>query len=173
MESLQIRKIGLIPLDERNKEDRELYMIYVKARDNITGSMLELQKSLDMEPTEFYTRLDSDVKFREAVVQGFTDGRSARILELESSLIRLAVGAVTRETRTGIDADGGQYEATVIKEAPPNLQALSLLLERLKGSTWSVAKEVNLGEDVVAREIDYKMLSKAQLKKLLEGDIKK
>ena len=36
-----------------------------------------------------------------------------------------------------------------------------------------MAKEVNLGEEVVAREIDYKMLSKAQLKKLLEGDVKK
>ena len=168
MESLQIRKIGLIPLDERNEEDRELYTIYVRARDNTTGSMVELQKSLDMEPTEFYTRLDSDVKFREAVVQGFTDGRSARILELESSLIRLAVGAVTRETRTGIDADGGQFEATVIKEAPCVITSFK---ERLKGTTWSVAKEVNLGEDVVAREIDYKMLSKAQLKKMSEGDV--
>lgn len=172
MESLQIRKIGLIPVDERTDEDRELYIIYTRARDNTTGSMVSLQGALNMQPSEFYSKLDSDAKFREAVVQGFTDGRAARILELESALIRLAIGAKTTETRDGIGADGERFEATVVKEFPPNLQALTILLDKLKGATWGVAKEVNLGDPVIARELNYKMLNKTQLKKLAKGDEK-
>lgn len=170
MESNSIRKIGLIPVADRTDEDKELYTIYAKARDCTTGSMMLLADALRMENTEFYSKLDTDHKFREAIMQGFSDGRSARLLELESALINLACGYHTTEHRTGVDAEGGTFSMTVTKELPPHLPSLELLLEKMQGSAWSVKKDVILDNDVVSKEIDYKMLTKKQLKTLAEGD---
>lgn len=131
--------------------------------------MVELYNDLEIPKSEFYRLLDSDLEFANAVKCGFSDSRSERCIQLESSLIDLALGTTTTEER--IMDDGNEHIITtrVIKKNPPNLGALQLLLERYEGSKWNVTKEVNLTSGSTPREVDYSMLTQAQLKKLSAG----
>lgn len=170
--STDIRKIGLIPFESRTEEDRKRYKIYAKARDCTTGSMKDLMEALDMDSVNFYSRLDGDLMFREAVLQGFSDGRSARLLELESSLIKIAIGHEVVETGEGIDANGNVSTFRKVKQVSPNLTALQVLLEKYRGSSWSISQKVPLEDSATTREVPYRLLTKTQLKKLSKGDEK-
>ncbi len=170
MKDVKIREIALIPVESRTDRDKEIYQIYANARDCVTGSMVELYKSLEMENSEFYSRLDTDMEFREAILQGLSDARASRLLELESALIRLALGTRLTENKDGVDMNGKKVTVTTVKELAPNLAALTVLLERYKGSAWGVSKNVDQNTDAVLREVDYSMFSKAQLKQMAESE---
>ena len=170
MKEIKIRDIALVPVESRTDQEKRLYKVYAHARDCITGSMVDLYESLDMSNAEFYRCLDTDVEFRQAIYQGLSDARSGRLLELESALIRLALGAKVKEKRDGVDADGKELTMTTIKELAPNLQALKMLLDRYKGSTWNMSQTVTQESDATLREIDYSVLSKEQLKQLAKNE---
>lgn len=167
----EIRKIGLIPFESRTVTDARIYHIYAKARECTTGSMKTLMTELNMNCDEFYSKLDSDVAFREAVLQGFSDGRSARLLELESALIKIAVGYEVTETGESSGVGGiTTFEKT--RQVAPNLTALQVLLEKYQGISWTLTQKVTIEDSATTREVPYKMLSKNILKKLAKGDEK-
>lgn len=182
MESNQIRKVGLISVEDRTAEDTELYSIYTKARDNISGSFVKLQEDLGMSSVEFYHRLECDHLFCEAIKQGLDDGRYQRILELESAMIRLALGTSTDSVKTNTitNTDGNGVVITTVDETVdhreylPNLSALQVLLEKIHGKSWSVTQKVSFESDqATPNEVPYDLLSNKQLKKLAEMKEKK
>lgn len=113
--------------------------------------------------------MDSDIEFRQAVLDGLTDSRSQRMLELESSIISLALGPTIEEKRV-TESDQGVLVTTVTKKCLPNLSALQVLLEKYQGSSWAVTTKVQIDAGNDPKEIDYSLLTKAQLKKLAEGN---
>ena len=56
-----------------------------------------------------------------------------------------------------------------VKKLPPNLAALQVLLEKYQGSSWTVTQKVDITSDRDPREIDYSILTQAQLKQLAQG----
>lgn len=170
MQPLEIRKVNLIPIESRTDEEQKYYQIYLKAREITTGSLSELRDKLDMAELDFYSALESDPYFREAILQGFDDSRSMRLLELESSLIRLALGGKSTEV-TVIESEEGFTRKTVTKDVPPNLTALQVLLEKYEGSSWTVTQRVDFDTtELEKQEIPYNLLTKKQLKALAERE---
>lgn len=166
----RIREIALVPEDSRTDKDRELYRVYAYARNCVTGNMAKLAESLEMSSDEFYSRLDTELDFKNAVLQGLTDSRSERLMGLESALIQLAIGSTVKSVKRMVDETGKEVGKVVVeKEVSPNFQALQLLLDRYKGSAWSIVDRVDTPSDAVSREIDYSILSKEQLKRLAES----
>lgn len=169
MNGLAVRELSQTPKELRTDRDNYLVEVYVSARDNVSGSMSKLCDILDISREEFYASLDGDEEFKNAVLQGMTDGRSARLLELESALIDLALGATVTINKKYTNRDGDEITEVTERKNAPNFQALSLLLEKERGSTWSVAREVTIDSGKVAQEIDYSLLTREQLKQLSDG----
>lgn len=163
---MEVKKLALLPKESLTDREQYLYSIYCAARSSLTGSMMEIAGALDISNTEFYRLLDSDVEFANAIKCGLSDSRQERCLQLESCLVDLAIGATTTEDRLMQDEDGHIVTTKVTRKNPPNLSAIQLLLEHYEGSRWRVDKEVSLNSGTAPQEIDYKMLSKEQLRKL-------
>lgn len=150
------------------EHEKELYKYYSVARDCITGSMIQLYTDLEMTNVEFYSKMDSDIEFRNTILSGMSDSRAQRLLELESSLITLALGPTVEEKRVTEDEDGIST-TTVTKRYLPNLSALQVLLEKYQGSSWSITQKVQIDSGNDPKEVDYSLLTKAQLKQLAAG----
>lgn len=166
MNGLTIRDISQTPKELRTDRENYLVEVYVSARDNVSGSMSKLCDMLEIGREEFYASLDGDEEFKNAILQGMSDGRSARLLELESALIELALGSTVTINEKFINRDGEEVTKRTERKNAPNFQALSLLLEKAQGSTWNVAREVTIDSGRVAQEIDYSLLTREQLKQL-------
>lgn len=159
-------KLALIPREQWTEREAWLFKVYSTARDCVTGSMVQLYTDLGISNDEFYYLLNSDVEFSNAVKCGLTDSRIHRLLELESSLIMLALGRSVTETKTTVKDDGSTEETTTVRQIQPNLSALQILLEKYEGSSWTVTEKVLVDLDNASQEIPYEMLDKAQLKQL-------
>lgn len=157
--------MSLLPKENLTEHEKDIYKVYVTARECISGSMIQLYTNLGMGNDEFYLKYDSDVEFRTAILDGLSDSRSQRMLELESALVNLALGVEVEETKT-VESDEGTETTTIRRKYPPNLSALQVLLVHYQGSSWVVPQKVELGASKDPREIDYNMLSKSQLKQL-------
>lgn len=166
---MDVRKLALLPVENLTNREKYLYEIYCTARSNVTGSMVELYNDLEISKSDFYRLLDSDIEFANAVKCGLNDSRGERCIQLESKLIDLALGTTTTEERVTDDGEEHIITTRVTKKNPPNLGALQLLLEHYEGSKWSITNEVNLTSGSAPQEIDYSMLTPAQLKKLSAG----
>ena len=165
----EIRKVNLIPIESRTDEEKKYYKIYLSARETTTGSLMDLRNKLDMDEVDFYLELESNVFFREAILQGFDDSRRMRLLELEASLIKLALGSVVEDV-TITESEEEYKKVTSIKHIQPNLTALQVLLEKYEGSSWTVTQRVDLNAgELDKREVPYNMLTKKQLKALAES----
>lgn len=169
---LEPRKLGLIPKEKRTERESYLYLVYNTARECVTGSMEKIRSDLDMELEAFYSIYDSDVEFRTAITDGLSDARALRLVELESALISLALGVEVTETRETVDADGAISTTTIHKRSFPNLSALQVLLEKYQGSSWTVSQHVHVETSNDPKEIDYNILSKAQLQ-ILAAEVTK
>jgi hypothetical protein len=134
--------------------------------------MVQLCEQLEMTNVEFYSKMDSDLEFSTAILSGLSDSRAQRLLELESSLITLALGPTVEEKRVTEDEDGIST-TTVTKRYLPNLSALQVLLEKYQGSSWSITQKVQIDTGNDPKEIDYSLLTKAQLKQLAAGNAPK
>lgn len=160
------------PAEEQTDRERYLYLVYATARDCVTGSMQELYKALELTNVQFYALLDTDVEFANAIKVGLTDGRSSRLIELESALISLALGQEVVETKV-TDSEDGHSETTIHRKILPNLSAIQVLLEKYQGSSWTVTNKVQVDASNTPTEIDYSILTPAQLKLLAKNGGKK
>lgn len=158
-------------MENLTPHEKELYKVYSVARDCTSGSMVQLYTDLEMTNDEFYHRMDFDLEFSNAILQGLSDSRGARLLELESALITLALGPTVEEKRVTEDEDGIST-TTVTKKYLPNLSALQVLLEKYQGSSWTVTQKVQIDSGTDPKEIDYSLLSKEQLRLLAKGETK-
>lgn len=167
---MEARKLGLIPKENRTEHENNIYSVYTAARSCVTGSVESVRDDLGMERDDFYSMLDSDIEFRTALIDGFSDSRAIRLMELESALISLALGVELTEHSTVVKDDGGIETRDTKRKSAPNLSALQVLLEKYEGSSWTVAQRVKIEGGNDPQEIDYKMLSKAQLRTLAFDD---
>lgn len=143
--------------------------MYVTARECLTNSLEKVREALDLSKEEFYSKLDCDAAFQRAIVDGFSDSRAMRLAELESTLISLALGYEYVEQKA-VAVDGEVEVVDIRKKCVPNLSALQILLERYEGSSWSIKQRVVVESASDPREIDYKILSTAQLKALAKSE---
>ena len=167
---MEPRKLGLIPQANRTERENYIYSVYVSARSCVTGSVEQVRGALDMSKDEFYATLDSDIEFRTALTDGFSDSRAVRLMELESALISLALGVEVTEHAVVVKDDGSIETRDITRKAAPSLSALQVLLEKYEGSSWTVAQRVKVESGNDPKEIDYSMLSKAQLRALAFDD---
>lgn len=159
-----IRQLAIKPKDLLTEREEFLYRVYTKARSCVTGSMVKLCESLSMDIEDFYRALDTDVEFGSAIAEGLSDSRSQRLLELESSLITLALGQEIVEEKEVFDPVEGTTITRIRRRIPPNISAIQILLEKYEGSSWTVTQNVNINSGQTPQEIDYRLLSKEQLK---------
>lgn len=161
--------MALLPTEQLTEREAYLFKVYSEARACVTGSMVELYKKLELDSFKFFHLLDSDIEFKTAIMRGLSDSRAERLLELESSLINLALGVTVEEEKTVDSPEDGITVTKTVKKLPPNLAALQVLLEKYQGSSWTVTQKVDITSGRDPREIDYSILTQAQLKQLAQG----
>lgn len=162
---MAVRELAAKPAEAQTEREKYLYLVYATARDCVTGSMKELYTELGLTNVEFYQLLDIDAEFANALKCGMTDGRSSRLIELESALISLALGRVVTDKKV-VESDEGVETTTTERHILPNLSAIQVLLERYQGSAWKVSSQVQVDASNTPTEIDYSILTPAQLKLL-------
>ena len=96
---LEPSKLALLPTEQLTEREAYLFKVYSEARACVTGSMVELYKKLELDSFKFFHLLDSDIEFKTAIMRGLSDSRAERLLELEASLINLALGVTVEEER--------------------------------------------------------------------------
>lgn len=162
---MAVRELAEKPIETQTEREKYLYLVYVTARDCVTGSMKELYTELGLTNVQFYQLVDTDIEFANALKCGMSDGRLARIVELESALISLALGRVVTDKKV-VESDDGIETTTTERHVLPNLSAIQVLLEKYQGSSWTVTNKVQIDASDSPTEIDYSILTPAQLKML-------